>query len=74
MTHNTTHLKKLYVQQIVKGLFYLLDVLLFHIVDKNIGLLLREECWVIHGSVFSSVFSWITSSTTFHSNSTIFLK
>ena len=42
MHHNTTVFYYFYVHLIVNGIFYLLDSILFYIVDNNLGCLLRD--------------------------------
>ena len=67
MPHNTTFFYYFYVHLIVKGIFHLLDLIFFYIVDNNIGYLLRDVCWLIHGYIYYSVYIvYITSWTMLH--------
>ena len=56
MTHKTTILYYFYVHLIVIGIFYLLGLVFLYIVDKNIGYLLLDVCWLFHGCIYYSVY------------------
>ena len=56
MPHNNRFFYYFCVHLIVNGIFYLLDLKLFYIVDNIIGYLLRNVCWLIHGYIFHFVY------------------
>ena len=56
MSHNTILFYYFYVQLIVNGIFRLLDLIHFYIVDSNIGYLLRDMCWLTHGYIYYSIY------------------
>ena len=56
MLHNTTSFYYFDGHMIVKGIFYLLDLLFFYIVDNNFSYLLRDVCWLIHGYIYYSIY------------------
>ena len=57
MLHNTTFFYYFCVQSIVNEIFYLLDLkFFFYIFDINIGYLLQDVCWLIHGFIYYFVY------------------
>ena len=52
MPHDTIFVYYTNAHRIVNGIFYLIFLLFFYIVDKNLCKLTPDWCWFVHGYVF----------------------